>query len=291
MRHGNQTSYRPDIDGLRAIAVLLVVLFHAFPKILPGGYIGVDIFFVISGYLITGIIVGKMSEGRFSFSDFYARRIKRIFPSLITVLTISLILGWLLLLPDEYISMAKQALSGLGFVSNWLFYSESGYFDTSSELKPFLHLWSLSIEEQFYFIWPFILYVSWKQKRLLIPITIIIVFLSFSYSVFETKNNVSLAFYSPLSRAWEFLAGGTLALLHKKNSVSNASRRRLFISNALSLIGLVMIITTAFLYTKESDFPGALALAPTVGAFFIIYAGPQSLFNKFLLSSRSYCQI
>lgn len=286
MQHTNQASYRPDIDGLRAIAVLLVMVFHAFPNALPGGYIGVDIFFVISGYLITGIIAGKLAAGRFSFLDFYTRRVKRIFPSLITVLTASLLIGWFLLLSDEYKTMSKHAISSLGFVTNWLLYNESGYFDTSSDLKPFLHLWSLSIEEQFYIFWPLILFFVWRRKNLVFPTTIAIVLLSFSYSLYETENNISLAFYSPLSRAWEFLAGGVLALLQKSNQLSLSSRRSIFISNALSLTGLALIFATSFLYTKNTSFPGAYALAPTFGAFFIIAAGPQNITNKFLLSSR-----
>ncbi|RPH39749.1 MAG: acyltransferase, partial [Desulfobulbaceae bacterium] len=156
--------YRPDIDGLRAIAVTLVLIFHAFPESLPGGFVGVDVFFVISGYLISGLIFADLQKERFSFADFYARRIRRIFPALILVLTVSSLLGWFLLLPDEYSQLGKHVAGGAGFVSNFVLLGEAGYFDSEAELKPLLHLWSLGIEEQFYFIWPVLLFFAWGRR-------------------------------------------------------------------------------------------------------------------------------
>jgi peptidoglycan/LPS O-acetylase OafA/YrhL len=155
--------YRPDIDGLRALAVLLVVGFHAYPKKVPGGFIGVDIFFVISGYLISTIIINELEHGKFSFGAFYARRVKRIFPSLLLVLYSSIIFGWFALLADEYKLLGQHTFAGATFLSNILLLSESGYFDSAAEFKPLLHLWSLGIEEQFYLIWPVFLYVVWKS--------------------------------------------------------------------------------------------------------------------------------
>ena len=143
-------SYRPDIDGLRAIAVLLVVFHHAFPKLLPSGFIGVDLFFVISGFLITTIIFKSLEHGSFSFLDFYARRIKRIFPALGLVLVACLAYGWFTLLPTDYKQLGKHTLAGAAFVSNFVLWNESGYFNGDSKLKPLLHLWSLGIEEQYY---------------------------------------------------------------------------------------------------------------------------------------------
>ncbi len=166
MNHSNPyLAYRPDIDGLRAIAVLSVLIFHAFPSMLPGGFIGVDIFFVISGYLISSIIFNSLHGGKFSFSDFYARRIRRIFPPLLLVILVFLVVGWHVLLPDEYAQLAKHSLAGLGFMANFVFWLESGYFDNAAELKPLLHLWSLGIEEQFYIVCPALAVFSWLENR------------------------------------------------------------------------------------------------------------------------------
>jgi len=160
----NAPRYRPDVDGLRAIAVLAVVGYHAFPDLVPGGFVGVDVFFVVSGYLITGLILGSLERGRFSFAEFYARRVKRIFPALIAVLLSCGALGWFVLLPDEYRQLGKHVAAGAGFVSNFMLWREADYFDVLSDLKPLLHLWSLGIEEQFYIVWPILLYAFWRRR-------------------------------------------------------------------------------------------------------------------------------
>ena len=154
--------YRPDIDGLRAVAVIAVVLYHVFPGASLGGFVGVDIFFVISGFLISGIILKELHHGSFSFADFYARRIRRIFPALLVVLTVSLAFGWLTLLPNEYAALAKHTVGGAAFVSNLVLWRDVGYFNTAAQSKPLLHLWSLGIEEQFYIGWPFLLVLLWN---------------------------------------------------------------------------------------------------------------------------------
>lgn len=159
--HLTHPKYRPDIDGLRAVAVLSVVIFHAFPDLIPGGFIGVDVFFVISGFLISTIIFKSLSTDNFSFTDFYARRIKRIFPALFVVLLVTYGLGWHSLLADEFRQLGKHIAAGAGFVANLVFWSEAGYFDNASETKPLLHLWSLGIEEQFYIVWPLLLWLAW----------------------------------------------------------------------------------------------------------------------------------
>jgi peptidoglycan/LPS O-acetylase OafA/YrhL len=156
--------YRADIDGLRAVAVLGVVVFRAFPDWLQAGFIGVDIFFVISGYLISTIMLGGLARQSFSFVDFYARRIKRIFPALLLVLASSFAVGWFLLMADEYKQLGKHIAGGAGFIANFLFWREAGYFDNAAETKPLLHLWSLGIEEQFYLVWPVVLWAAWRQK-------------------------------------------------------------------------------------------------------------------------------
>src|SRR6188768_2812844 len=180
--------YRPDIDGLRAVAVLAVVAFHAFPGRLSGGFIGVDVFFVISGYLISTIIFENLDKGTFSFAEFYARRIKRIFPALLIVLAASVVAGWYTLLADEYKQLGKHVAAGAGFVSNLVFWAEAGYFDLTSPAKPLLHLWSLGIEEQFYIVWPLLLWIAWKQKFSLLTLSVCVAILSFSLNAIGITN-------------------------------------------------------------------------------------------------------
>jgi len=191
--------YRKDIDGLRAIAVLLVVIFHAFPKSMPGGFIGVDVFFVISGFLISTIILTDVNQGIFSFKHFYTRRIKRILPSLLTVLSTCLIFGWFALLADEYQLLGKHTTAGTLFISNIVLWSESGYFDTAAELKPLLHLWSLGIEEQFYLFWPLILWAASKLKFNLLATILILLACSFFLNLLELSANPIADFYSTLA--------------------------------------------------------------------------------------------
>jgi peptidoglycan/LPS O-acetylase OafA/YrhL len=180
MQHLTHPKYRSDIDGLRAIAVLSVVGFHAFPNWIKGGFIGVDIFFVISGYLISTIIFGNLESRRFSYAEFYARRIKRIFPALILVLVSSFALGWYVLFAHQYQQLGKHIASSAGFVSNIVLWFESGYFDNDAKTKPLLHLWSLGIEEQFYIVWPLLLGLVWKRKWSFLTLTLFIASASFA---------------------------------------------------------------------------------------------------------------
>ncbi len=209
--HLSHPKYRPDIDGLRAVAVLSVVAFHAFPAWMKGGFIGVDVFFVISGFLITTIIFENLDRGTFSFAEFYARRIKRIFPALLLVLVASFAFGWFSLLADEYKQLGKHIAAGAGFVSNLVLWSELGYFDNSAETKPLLHLWSLGIEEQFYIAWPFFLWLAWKRNFSFLTLTILVAFLSFYLNFNGIKKDAVATFYSPQTRFWELLAGSILA--------------------------------------------------------------------------------
>ena len=276
--------YRPDIDGLRAIAVLSVVLFHAFPNGLPGGFIGVDIFFVISGYLISKIIFSKIQSGTFSFLDFYGHRIRRIFPSLILILISALIFGWFALLADEYRQLGiHTAASGL-FVENLLLWSESGYFDNSSETKILLHLWSLGIEEQFYIIWPVLLWISYKAKWNFLAVTILIGISSFALNIFQANiafNSVA-DFYSPQTRFWELLIGAYLAYLGLNES-KNFSTLKL---NIASSAGVLLISVGLLCINKKLSFPGWWALMPALGAMLMIAAGPNAILNKLILSNR-----
>jgi peptidoglycan/LPS O-acetylase OafA/YrhL len=193
------------------IAVLAVVAFHAYPKSIKGGFICVDIFFVISGYLISTIIFESLDRDTFSFSDFYARRVKRIFPALLLVLTTCLLFGWFLLLADEFNQLGKHITAGASFISNLVFWNEAGYFDNAADTKPLLHLWSLGIEEQFYVVWPLVLWLAWKKKFNPIIIIILLVIASFVFNIYLIKSDEIAAFYSPLTRFWELLSGSLLA--------------------------------------------------------------------------------
>ena len=213
--HGSEPypTYRPDVDGLRALAIVPVVVFHAFPTLAPGGFVGVDVFFVISGYLISSIILGGLERGRFTFREFYARRIKRIFPALVLVLAACLAWAWFALFSDAYALLGKHVAGGAGFIANFLYWDEAGYFDAASDTKPLLHLWSLGIEEQFYLVWPALLVLSW---RLHFPIAFLIAILgtvSFAINVVVVRSDQVAAFYAPWTRLWELLMGSGLAVL------------------------------------------------------------------------------
>lgn len=209
--HLSHPKYRPDVDGLRAIAVLAVVFFHAFPSLIRGGFVGVDVFFVISGYLISTIIFENLDRGTFSFSEFYARRIKRIFPALILVLVACFVFGWFVLLADEYKQLGKHIAASAGFISNIIFWNEAGYFDNAQETKPLLHLWSLGIEEQFYILWPLVIWVIWKRKFNLLTITFFLAIASFMLNLKGVQQDAVATFYSPQTRFWELLSGSLLA--------------------------------------------------------------------------------
>ncbi len=282
-KHLTHPKYRADLDGLRAIAVVSVVMFHAFPGLIAGGFIGVDIFFVISGFLISGIIFSNLEQDRFSLVEFYKRRIKRIFPALLLVLLASFIAGWFILLADEYKQLGKHIVGGATFMSNIVLWRESGYFDNATELKPMLHLWSLAIEEQFYIFWPLILAFVWKRKWGFIAITATVAMISFAINIYTLGTDITADFFMPFPRFWELMIGGLLAfiVLHKPHLNSQHK-------NAQSILGAVLIALGLVLINKESAFPGWLALLPTLGAFFIISAGPKSWLNSHVLSSRLF---
>lgn len=278
--------YRADVDGLRAVAVTAVLIFHAFPRQLPGGYIGVDIFFVISGFLITSIIVGGLERGSFSFRDFYARRVRRIFPALLVVLACSFAFGWLVLMSDEFASLGKQIAGGAGFASNLLLWSESGYFDSASDFKPLLHLWSLGIEEQFYLFWPFILWAIYKQTKNFSTAVTLALAASFLFSIWQIQTDTVAAFYSPLTRFWELLVGALLAC--RSSSQTQAGIETV---NVKAWVGIVLILAGMISLTKESIFPGWLALLPTIGTALIISAGPTAWVNRNILASKPFVGI
>jgi peptidoglycan/LPS O-acetylase OafA/YrhL len=281
--------YRPDIDGLRAIAVLMVVGFHAFPGRIAGGFIGVDVFFVISGFLISTILLGDLRKGRFSLATFYLRRMRRIFPALIVVMLACLAGGWLLLLRDEYQALGNQVASGAAFVANLLFWHESGYFDRAADFKPLLHLWSLGIGEQFYFVWPLMLWAAWRYLPRRLPWLLLGVgTASFAFSLFLTERDATAAFYSPVSRFWELLAGAGLAWLMQPGSPARLqpSRWQLRWRSALVWAGAATLALGLLLVTRNRAFPGAWALLPVVGAAAMIAAGPQNWLARHVLGQR-----
>lgn len=267
--------------------MLSVVAFHAFPDWLKGGFMGVDVFFVISGFLISTIIFENLDNGTFSFSEFYVRRIKRIFPALLIVLTVMLVFGWFGLLADEYRQHAKHTMAGIGFVANFVLWGEAGYFDNLSETKHLLHLWSLGIEEQFYVLWPALCWTLWKLK---IPIKIVLMVLtigSFFLNVTAVASDGVEAFYSPLTRFWELLFGAILAHLSLRNkTVLEKVNQNNIISNGLSLVGLIFLICGFMFIQKIDPIPGYWALIPVIGATLVILSGPASLINRLLLANK-----
>ena len=277
-------SYRPDIDGLRAIAVVLVIIYHAFPKILPSGFIGVDVFFVISGFLISTIIFNNLSNHSFSLIDFYSRRINRIFPSLSLILFFALIAGWFLLIPDDYEKLNKHIFGGAIFVSNLVSRSEFGYFDDASELKPLLHLWSLGIEEQFYIIWPVLLVMAFRLRLNFFILTITTLLGSFFLNIYKSGFDTTFAFYSPQTRAWELLIGAMLALLFPY--LKHTLHRFTYLINICNISGFALIIVGLLSINKHVSFPGWWALSPSLGAALIIASGTQAWINKNFLSFR-----
>jgi peptidoglycan/LPS O-acetylase OafA/YrhL len=263
-----ELKYRPDIDGLRAVAVLLVLVFHLQLNKFTGGFVGVDVFFVISGYLITGIIAKEIQSSSFSVARFYERRARRILPALFAVLLVSTLAALRCFLPGELISYAKSLLGATFSYSNIYFWSTADYFDAPALTKPLLHTWSLAVEEQFYLIWPlFLLLFSrrWPNGRMLIVIGLFAV--SFAGSVWTTKHAHDSAFYLPFSRAWELLTGAILAL-----NIAPAIRSR-WLRETASMVGLGSILFASMTYSASTSFPGFAALLPCAGSALIIAAG------------------
>ncbi|HQQ62508.1 MAG TPA: acyltransferase family protein [Pseudomonadales bacterium] len=287
-------NYRPDIDGLRAIAVSSVIGYHAFPAWVSGGFVGVDIFFVISGFLISTIILSAATTGNFSVLDFYARRIRRIFPALLVMLVACLFAGWLLLFPDELKQLGKHTLAATGFVANFVFWSEAGYFDTASELKPLLHLWSLSIEEQFYTVWPVTLLFFIRSRQALLLI-VLLAALSFLLCVAGGFGKVA-NFYMPLTRMWELLAGGLLAAAQLRCGerflvIAGRSRAGIVLRQLISASGFIGLLAAIFMLTSKTVFPGWAALLPVAGTVCLMAAGPDTAINRYVLGNPVFVAI
>lgn len=277
-------SYRADIDGLRAFAVLSVVIFHAFPSFLQGGFIGVDVFFVISGFLISSLMIKDLEDGKFSFLDFYARRVKRIFPALVVVLSACFTFAWFVLFDDELKQLGNHLLRAAVFLSNFILWHEAGYFDNVAETKPLLHLWSLGIEEQFYIVWPLVMWALWRfrQKRALLVFSMLS--LSFCWNIWQSQRDLTHDFYSPLTRFWELMGGAWLAVCLPHLSVGANWQRY---SNHRSWAGIFLLFMSVLLIDKTKAFPGAWAFLPVAGAMLVISGGGSSWVNQRLFSNSA----
>ncbi len=277
--------YRPEVDGLRALAIIPVILYHAGFSIFSGGFVGVDVFFVISGYLITTIIISEVSERRFSLVTFYERRARRILPPLFLVIFVSIPFAWLWLVPRDLQDFYQSILAILTFSSNFLFWLESGYFEPAAELKPMLHTWSLAVEEQYYIIFPLFIMVMWRLgQRVVFTMLAIFCLCSLFLAQWEAYNNADRGFYLLHTRGWEILLGSLVGMfLFRKKKIEFKST----IHQSLSLMGLCLILYSVFFYDRDTPFPSLYTLVPTLGAVLIIlFAKPQTIVYK-LLSCRA----
>ena len=267
--------YIPEVDGLRAIAVLSVLFFHLGIDSVSGGFVGVDIFFVISGFLISQIIVEQVERKNFRFSNFYVRRARRILPVLIFVLVLNLVLSYFFLAPELFKNSADSTIASVLFSSNILFYFQSGYFDTEAYLKPLLHTWSLGVEEQFYLIWPLILFYTYKRFPTFVFIFCFAGFVIISEMV--AQSNSDLAFFIIFYRVHEFMFGAALVAMIQHRTVNNN------ILEIINLSGLSLIIFSVLTFNEsELTFPGLNSLIPCLGAAMCIYASPALYTNRLL---------
>ncbi|MBV6827304.1 acyltransferase family protein [Pseudomonas sp. PD9R] len=275
-------AYRRDIDGLRAVAVIAVVLFHFGVPGFTGGFVGVDVFFVISGFLITSIIWNQRQAGRFSFVDFWARRARRILPALFAMILAVLALGWFLMAPKDYEELGRSARYQVLFVSNILFMRQDGYFDVASDLKPLLHTWSLAVEEQFYIVFPLLLTLLSSRLKHWRLALLGVLLVSFGLSVWAVQVHPEKAFFLLPMRAWELLAGAMLAI-----APARQWRLKPMAAQSLSLAGLGLILLAVFGYNKNTPFPGVAALLPVLGVMALIGSnGHRTTWVGQILSSR-----
>ncbi len=280
--------YRAEIDGLRALAVLPVILFHAGFDWFSGGFVGVDVFFVISGYLITTIIINELGEGKFSVVNFYERRARRILPALFFMMLVCLPFAYLWLGPGELKSFGQSLIAVSTFSSNILFWLETGYFDSAAELKPLLHTWSLAVEEQFYILFPLLLMLTWRlgTKWVLILLSLTF-FLSLGLAHWGAFNKPTPTFYLLSSRGWELLVGVFAAFYLKHNNHLRSHN----INQVFSLLGLGMIGYSIFSFDSNTPFPSLYALVPTIGAGFLILTAVPNTIAHQLLSFSPFVRI
>jgi peptidoglycan/LPS O-acetylase OafA/YrhL len=279
--------YRPEIDGLRAVAVMSVILYHAGFEIFSGGYVGVDIFFVISGYLISKIIFHDLDRNIFSLKQFYKRRARRILPALILVLFVSVIVAWFILLPDEIKSFSENLISVNVFASNFL-YRKAGYFDSPTEYNPLIHTWSLSLEEQFYIFFPIFSVVFFKYGyRRIIIVLITIFLLSLAYAQILASKSPVANFYMLTTRAWELLIGVFITLIFDKIKCINTRN----INELFAILGFFFIIFSIFSFDEKTPFPSFWTLFPTVGTALIILFGDHKTFVGKILTFKIFLNL
>ncbi|OQR90165.1 acyltransferase, partial [Achlya hypogyna] len=304
--------YRPDVDGLRTLAVVPVVVFHAYPDLLPGGFIGVDVFFVISGFLISGILFKEFERGKFTYAGFYQRRIRRIFPTLILVLGVTFWLGYLYLMAPKLKAMAATMLAGTLFSANLQVLTlEHSYFDLDVKTNPLLHLWSLGVEEQFYIFWPFLASIITKmsyKKAVALQLVVLATSFLINVSFLGFHGNDKMSFYMPLSRFWQMAMGGLLVYVSKESlrevkykcgeggteiecEALPSGWRIDVVENVVSATGLLLILLGFGCVNEARSFPGFWALLPTIGATLLIAAGPNAVFNYYVLSNRAVVYI
>ena len=280
-------SYRSDIDGLRAVAVLSVFAFHVSPGRIKGGFVGVDIFFVISGFLISSIIYNELESGTFSVFEFYVRRIRRIYPALFVILAFVCVAGWILLLPSDFARLGEQVAGGSAFVANFVLWSQAGYFTPDAAQEPLVHLWSLGVEEQYYLIFPLICMLFYRAKsRWTLPAAFLaIATISMVLNVSLVSKHSAATYFLPFSRLWELFVGAGLSLCMQRN-LQTAWESRFLAKwrTAIGLLGLAMIVLSVFIIDKFDPFPGWYALLPTIGAALVIAAGESAWVNHYILS-------
>lgn len=283
------SAIRRDIDGLRALAVLLVIAHHVAPTLVSGGFVGVDVFFVISGFLITRLIDTALHNGHFSYVEFLWKRCRRILPALMVVLVSVLLMGACILTGPEMVSLAQHVAVGSLFSSNFLLWHEVGYFDGSAIMKPLLHLWSLGVEEQFYLLWPLFLTVLPLNRRVRFLSVAALVALSLMISENLAYSDPAQGFYMLHSRAWELGIGGLVSLAAPMipASWSLPSVAGLRLRTIASATGVTLILVTALRIDGGTSWPGIAALVPVIGAVLVIVAGPDALLNKRLLTGRT----
>ncbi len=274
-------SYRREIDGLRALAVLPVILFHAGIDTFSGGFVGVDVFFVISGYLITSIILSEKEAGTFSIINFNERRARRILPALFLVIIICIPFAWLWLLPSDMKDFSQSLVAVSIFASNILFWRESGYFETAAELKPLLHTWSLALEEQYYMLFPLFILLTWRLgKRWIVGILAVLSIASLAVAHWGAYNIPSPTFFLLPTRGWELAIGAFIAFyLSSKEAVIVSKTTK----QIASTLGLVLILSAVFIFNKNTPFPSLYALVPTIGtALIILFTAPNTFVGRVL---------
>ncbi len=277
--------YQSELDGIRAIALIVVLIYHTGFTLFSGGYLGVDVFFVLSGYLITNLVLSHFDQKKFSYSDFFERRARRIFPALYVVLLACILPAWFLLVPPDMLSFVNSQSSAAAFLSNVFFWRESNYFDTSSELKPLLHTWSLAVEFQFYLIYPIYIWLAYRLfPKYIFQVTALCFLISLILSHWGAIVKPTPNYYLLPTRAWELLYGALIAIWITKHGKKNTPLTiNSLTADFLSMVGLLLILVPVFFFTNETPFPSAYALIPTTGtALIIIFSGYSSILYKLL---------